>query len=232
MDEQFAARYYPGESPIGRRFRSGGCTVDGCPFTEIVGVVGNVKTSGLADTRGLGTIYYDFQRDTMVKINDRYEFPEELDLDVEDGKYFSPSADRSVRNLYRLHSVLVHSGGVHGGHYYAYIRPEVAGDDWLKFDDERVTKESAKKAIDEQFGGSDDDARTDNNLTRLTPPTHGFRLNKHSNAYMLVYVRESDKDEMLCHVDKSDILPHVRERLQREQAEKEKRRKEKQEAHL
>ena len=32
--------------------------------------------------------------------------------------------DRSVRNKYKLHSVQVHSDGVHGGHYYAYIRPD------------------------------------------------------------------------------------------------------------
>lgn len=72
-----------------------------------------------------------------LQINDRYEFPDELDLDVEDGKFLSPDADRSVRNLYKLHSVLVHSGGVHGGHYYAYIRPTASGK-WLKFDDEKV----------------------------------------------------------------------------------------------
>ena len=27
------------------------------------------------------------------------------------------------KNIYILHSVLVHEGGVGGGHYYAYIRP-------------------------------------------------------------------------------------------------------------
>lgn len=72
----------------------------------------------------------------LVQINDRYEFPDELDLDVGAGKFLAPGADRSVRNLYKLHSVLVHSGGVHGGHYYAYIRP--ASKQWLKFDDEKV----------------------------------------------------------------------------------------------
>lgn len=50
---------------------------------------------------------------------------------------------RSVRNLYKLHSVLVHSGGVHGGHYYAYIRPD--GKQWLKFDDTSVTMEDDVK---------------------------------------------------------------------------------------
>jgi len=75
-------------------------------------------------------------KDCCVQINDRYEFPDELDLDQEDGKWLSENADRNVRNLYKLHSVLVHSGGVHGGHYYAYIQPDRKR--WLKFDDERV----------------------------------------------------------------------------------------------
>lgn len=71
-----------------------------------------------------------------AQINDRYEFPEELDLDAGDGRFLAADADRSVRNLYRLHSVLVHSGGVHGGHYYAFIRPD--GRQWLKFDDDKA----------------------------------------------------------------------------------------------
>jgi ubiquitin carboxyl-terminal hydrolase 7 len=50
---------------------------------------------------------YDFMRDTMVKINDRYQFPLQLDLDRENGKYLSPDADRSVRNLYILHRFAV-----------------------------------------------------------------------------------------------------------------------------
>jgi ubiquitin carboxyl-terminal hydrolase 7 len=65
-------------------------------------------------------------------------------------------ADRNVRNLYKLHSVLVHSGGVHGGHYYAYIRPD--GKTWLKFDDTAVTIEDGSKALEEQFGGEDEPA--------------------------------------------------------------------------
>lgn len=80
----------------------------------------------------------------LLQINDRYEFPDELDLDVDDGKFLAPDADRSVRNLYKLHSVLVHSGGVHGGHYYAYIRP--ASKQWLKFDDEKVNEITSSTA--------------------------------------------------------------------------------------
>lgn len=39
----------------------------------------------------------------MTQINDHYEFPLQLDLDRDDGKYLSPDADRRVRNLYTLH---------------------------------------------------------------------------------------------------------------------------------
>ncbi|PWA82594.1 hypothetical protein CTI12_AA179330 [Artemisia annua] len=147
---------------------------------------------------------YDFMRDTMVKINDRYEFPLQLDLDREDGKYLSPQADRSVRNLYTLHSVLVHSGGVHGGHYYAYIRPTLS-DKWFKFDDERVTKEDIKRALDEQYGGEEE-------LPQANPGFNNspFKFTKYSNAYMLVYIRESEKEKIICNVDEKDIAEHLR----------------------
>ncbi|KAK6147384.1 hypothetical protein DH2020_018296 [Rehmannia glutinosa] len=147
---------------------------------------------------------YDFMRDTMVKINDRYEFPLELDLDRENGKYLSPEADRSIRNLYMLHSVLVHSGGVHGGHYYAFIRPTLS-DQWYKFDDERVTKEDVKRALEEQYGGEEELPQTNPGYNN-TP----FKFTKYSNAYMLVYIRVSDKDKIICDVDEKDIAEHLR----------------------
>ncbi|PWA85934.1 MATH-like protein [Artemisia annua] len=169
---------------------------------------------------------YDFSRDTMVKINDRYEFPLELDLDREGGKYLSPDADKSVRNLYTLHSVLVHSGGVHGGHYYAFIRPTLS-DQWFKFDDERVTKEDMKRALEEQYGGEEE-------LTQTNPGYNNapFKFTKYSNAYMLVYIRQSDKEKIVCDVDEKDIAEHLRTRLKKEQEEKEDKRKYKAQAHL
>ncbi|CAL5343067.1 unnamed protein product [Camellia sinensis] len=195
---------------------------------------------------------YDFMRDTMVKagmqiciincctsrcnINDRYEFPLQLDLDREDGRYLSPEADRSVRNLYTLHSVLVHSGGVHGGHYYAYIRPTLS-EQWrihcklgayrFKFDDERVTKEDMKRALEEQYGGEEELPQTNPGFNNSP-----FKFTKYSNAYMLVYIRESDKEKIICNVDEKDIAEHLRIRLKKEQEEKEQKRKEKAEAHL
>ncbi|XP_057422809.1 ubiquitin C-terminal hydrolase 13-like isoform X2 [Lotus japonicus] len=169
---------------------------------------------------------YDFMRDTMVKINDRYEFPLELDLDRGNGKYLSPEADKSIRNLYVLHSVLVHSGGVHGGHYFAYIRPTLSNE-WFKFDDARVTKEDADRALEEQYGGEEE-------LPHANPGFNNspFKFTKYSNAYMLVYIRASDKDKIICSVNEKDIAEHLKARLKKEQEEKELKKKEKAEAHL
>ncbi|KAL5221469.1 hypothetical protein ABZP36_026182 [Zizania latifolia] len=169
---------------------------------------------------------YDFMRETMVKINDRYEFPLQLDLDKDNGKYLSPEADRTVRNFYTLHSVLVHSGGGHGGHYYAFIQPDLS-DIWYKFDDERVTKEDMKQAVEEQYGGEEE-------LPHMNPGlnTTPLRFTKHSNAYMLVYIRESDKENFLCDLDEKDIPEHLKIRLRKENEEKEYKKKEKAEAHM
>jgi putative ABC transport system permease protein len=57
VDRAWARRFFPGESVVGRRFRSGGCTT--CPWTTIVGVVGTVKWTGLGAPED-GTVYEPF----------------------------------------------------------------------------------------------------------------------------------------------------------------------------
>ena len=37
-----------------------------------------------------------------------------------------------------------------------------------------------------------------------------FKFTKYSNAYMLVYIRESDKEKIICNVDEKDIAEHLR----------------------
>eukprot|EP00803_Ostreobium_quekettii_P004318 evm.model.scf_1518.4 EVM.evm.TU.scf_1518.4 scf_1518:22440-34055(-) len=152
---------------------------------------------------------YDYQRDLQIKINDHYEFYSTLDLDIENRKYLTENSDRSVRNLYKLHSVLVHSGGPHGGHYFAYIRP---ADKWYKFDDEMVQEETEKRAIHDQFGGDDEPVQP----TMTTYNTPGLKYAKQSTAYMLVYIRESDWDNISCPCKKEEIAEHIRTRLEEE----------------
>lgn len=168
---------------------------------------------------------FDFERMMMIKVNDKHEFYEEIDLDRkdEDGnpRYLSSTADKTVSNKYKLLAVLVHSGGIHGGHYYAFIRPD--GQSWLKFDDETVTKATKEQALDDNWGGTPEVVQgTFGNQPRV----------RFSNAYMLVYVRESEWDSIMCEVTEDDISEHIRARLRAEEEAKERQWKEKAEAHL
>jgi len=98
---------------------------------------------------------------SMVKINDRFEFPIRINLepymhageekkeeDEEEG------AKDGSKETYCLHSILVHSGDVHAGHYYAYIRPSSTSDggNWYKYDDECVTVVSESEALEDSYG--------------------------------------------------------------------------------
>uniref|UniRef100_A0A0N5AEX3 Ubiquitin carboxyl-terminal hydrolase 7 n=1 Tax=Syphacia muris TaxID=451379 RepID=A0A0N5AEX3_9BILA len=155
---------------------------------------------------------YDAAQDANVKINDRFEFPPLLNLDsyVEDGGV-------KESNEYMLHAVLVHSGDFHGGHYVVFINTNMTGTPrWCKFDDDVVSRASVRDAIDSNYGGDDPEM-----------PGKSF-----TNAYMLVYVRKSRLNEVLCTVTEDDIPRHLKIRFEEEKTADAKKKKEKLEAHL
>lgn len=159
---------------------------------------------------------YDIQRDAMVKvrhllvqnfftsqlllqINDRHEFPFEIDL----SEFLDEAADRSSSWVYKLHGVLVHSGDLHGGHYFALIKPD-RDTRWLKFDDDRVTPVTDREVLEENYGGEI--------LNGLTSPAQRQQvraMKRFTNAYMLVYIRESTIDEILAPFTEADTPPHL-----------------------
>ena len=55
VDQSWARRFFPNESAVGKRFRSGGCT--DCPWTSVVGVVADVPYDGLSQPKQ-GTVYF------------------------------------------------------------------------------------------------------------------------------------------------------------------------------
>ncbi|CEG37976.1 hypothetical protein F444_18119 [Plasmopara halstedii] len=98
---------------------------------------------------------YDPMRDGMVKVHDRFEYPKTLVLDEFIAQKDEKTKNDTSRYCYHLHSVLVHSGDVHGGHYYVFIRPgkQIAtSTDWFKFDDDQITHVDEKVAIEGNFG--------------------------------------------------------------------------------
>ncbi|CAK1366028.1 unnamed protein product [Cercospora beticola] len=168
---------------------------------------------------------YDFQRDAMMKVNDRYEFPEVFDA----SPYLDEAADKSEPYVYHLHGVLVHSGDLNAGHYYAFLKPEKNGQ-FFRFDDDRVTRATKREAIDDNFGG---DYQSVNGVQKgQNPYTRQWSTKRSNNAYMLVYIRESRLDQILLPEDQVSPPEHLPIKLKEERLQAERRRKEKEEAHL
>lgn len=68
--------------------------------------------------------YNTFQRE---KVNERFEFPLELDVSA----FLDPEAFETNDNCqYELKSVIIHRGGAYGGHYHAYIQDELKEGLW------------------------------------------------------------------------------------------------------
>ncbi|KAH8731800.1 hypothetical protein GQ44DRAFT_698046 [Phaeosphaeriaceae sp. PMI808] len=168
---------------------------------------------------------YDFQRDAMMKVNDRYEFPEVWDA----SPYLAEGADRSEPWIYHLHGVLVHSGDLNAGHYYAFLKPTKDGH-YYKFDDDRVTRATLREALEENFGG--DYQQANGNVGHRNPYTRGWSSKRSMSAYMLVYIRETRLDQVLMDGTSVDPPNHLAERLAEERAAFERRKKEREEAHL
>lgn len=165
---------------------------------------------------------YDINRDMMMKINDRYEFPEEFDA----SSYLDKDADRSEPWEYELHGVLVHSGDLNAGHYYAFLKPQKDGW-WYKYDDDKVTKATKREVLEENFGGP---YKTPGGQLRLNQKK--APVMRPNSAYMLVYIRKSRLDKVLCPVTENDAPDHLQRRFEEEMAAREARRREREEQHL
>eukprot|EP00667_Euglena_gracilis_P000622 EG_transcript_622 len=159
---------------------------------------------------------YNAQTGALQKVNDRYEFPTTLDLDEfvagtpgEDGQTFS----------YALFSVLVHAGGVHGGHYYAFIRPDHQ-DSWYRFDDERVTRVTEQDAVAENYGGP------------VAPGGGAASSLRSANAYVLVYIRQCTLSRILFPISDVDIPSAVHARFANEKRHQEELRRDAAEAQV
>ncbi|VEU20873.1 DEKNAAC101685 [Brettanomyces naardenensis] len=168
---------------------------------------------------------YDFEYDQLVKINDRYEFFDTLDLK----EYMNKDSEHYDEDWeYKLHCVLVHQGDVSMGHYYAMIKPNDE-DKWLRFDDDKVWRVTPNEVFEGNFGA---DQPTDDPRKMSRDEQQDFQLRRHTSAYMLVYVRKSRVPEILAEVEKKDIPPHIPKQINYEREQLEKFRKEQEEMHL
>eukprot|EP00039_Didymoeca_costata_P001990 m.56769 g.56769 ORF g.56769 m.56769 type:complete len:1124 (+) comp11061_c0_seq3:334-3705(+) len=137
---------------------------------------------------------YNMLKDESYKVNDRFEFQEHINLDQFLEKPEDTPAD------YTLHSVLVQGGDLTGGHYVAFIRPDPKGD-WFKFDDEHCVRTTPEAAIEGNFGL----AEGENHRAGM------------SNAYMLVYIRDSVLNDIVRPIKVEEIPEQLRQRFSEEE---------------
>ena len=97
---------------------------------------------------------------------------------------------------------MIHSGGAHAGHYYAYIK-DFETDQWYKFNDVMVYKISFLEVIS-TFGQKPSNKRKYRNT-----------LENRSNAYMLMY-RQIDPDFNVNSVPKSLISQELRDEIEKD----------------
>ncbi|KAL3477353.1 hypothetical protein BJX99DRAFT_226442 [Aspergillus californicus] len=135
---------------------------------------------------------FDFDMVTMMrsKINDEFQFPEQIDMAPFTVEYLSDSNSDIQQDFFELVGVLVHSGTAESGHYYSYIRERPSADGrggtWVEFNDSDVSRFDPAKIGEQCFGG-------------YSEPLHSasvgqVRFNKVWNAYMLFYQRVSSMD--------------------------------------
>ncbi|TEB20588.1 Peptidase C19 ubiquitin carboxyl-terminal hydrolase, partial [Perkinsus sp. BL_2016] len=172
---------------------------------------------------------FDMIAEATVKIHDRFEFPTEIDL----GPYLSEtSPDRSVPQNYWLHSVLVHAGDGHGGHYFVYIRHPSKPNCWYKFDDTKVTPCTQNEAIDENFGGYEAVSSEESNELYRSTGIKPYRYKKFTSAYLLVYIRKCDLDTVMAPVEESHVPEYLVNRIKRDDIAESRRRYERQQQFL
>jgi len=113
---------------------------------------------------------YDYETMQRLKVKDRFEFPQELDMrpftvddDPNAAQAHAPMPDWYYK--YTLMGVVVHSGTAFAGHYYSYVRERlepptgsppgtpVQPGPWYVFDDRRVEAYDSKNLERDTFGG-------------------------------------------------------------------------------
>lgn len=141
---------------------------------------------------------YDWNTDSTAKLNNRFTFPESIDLapiciDVE---------ENDSRSEYELQSVIIHMGEYGVGHYYAYVRPDIESNKWYRFNDDNVDEVTFEEVTMDAFGGK----QTKNNnegggegirrrIRRLFQNSNNNAFGwggRTSNAYVVQYVRRSN----------------------------------------
>ena len=98
---------------------------------------------------GLNRFSYDYTTFERIKLNNKFEFP--LELNMKEYCDLSEKENGQINDndyLYELYGVIVHSGTPFSGHYYSYIRDMTNQGIWKL--DEIVNNQNNKNEIKEE----------------------------------------------------------------------------------
>lgn len=130
--------------------------------------------------------------------------------------------------IYELYAVLIHSGAISGGHYYAYIK-DFATNQWYNFNDSSVTPID-EKTVQEAWGGSVTRSYSSSYTSYYssygtgTSTTSTYQSS--ANAYMLMYRQVTNEVPSIP----QDIIPtYIQELVKVEQEKREAKLKEEEE---
>lgn len=151
---------------------------------------------------------YDYDYDSLVKINDKFEFPEIIDLTP----YLAKSLDKKSPTLYELFGVLVHQGDATFGHYYCFLRPST-DPQWFEFNDSTVRLVSKAEAIDDNFGGKAS--------TKKKSFWGSYDDMKSYSGYVLVYVKKEEEQSIFEPIHDESIPKHLKDYFAEAKEEKE-----------
>jgi len=111
--------------------------------------------------------------------------------------------------LYHLHSILIHRGTLGAGHYFAFIRPSL-DDQWFEFNDKDVMPINKSTALCTGGGGSDSFFELRDGVLYEKARTN------QTSAYMLVYIRDCDRQEIMSEIPLDEIPQHLKTRFDEE----------------
>ena len=138
---------------------------------------------------------FDTKQNKMIKINDRFEFPETIDLT---DFLANDSPDKGRSNVYDLYGVLVHDGLGYSGHYYAHLRTSTSLQ-WYKFNDIFVSKDTTENSVLNNYGNN---STYELDKEMQTKSTH--------SGYLLIYVRKEVAESIFEPIKEESIPEHLK----------------------
>ncbi|KAK4561687.1 hypothetical protein LTR86_004366 [Recurvomyces mirabilis] len=144
---------------------------------------------------------YDSQQ---AKVNDRFEFPPQIDLASYRLESLDERQPHREPDMFDLVGVVVHQGALDYGHYWSYVKIRNSADPptWMKIEDHSAKRcENLEQMLRECYGG-----------------LRNFKgSEKDDNAYMLFYQRRSRRLEDMSLLKQArvsrrllrELLPHV-----------------------